>query len=174
MMLTRRELLAAGGGLAAALALPLAAVGASEVIEITMGGREDGSHVWFDPIGILIKPGQTIRWTNLNRGNSHTTTAYHPTNFERPLRIPKAAKSWNSEYLLPNESFSVLFMDKGVYDYFCIPHEHAGMVGRILVGELEPGGWTETKSTDSDLPEEALRALPTVKEIMTNRIVRRG
>ena len=55
-MLTRRELLAAGGGLAAALALPLTAVGASEVIEITMGGREDGSHVWFDPIGILIKP----------------------------------------------------------------------------------------------------------------------
>src|ERR1044071_395818 len=156
MMLTRRELLAAGGGLAPAPALPRAAVGASEVIEITMGGREDGSHVWFDPIGILIKPGQTIRWTNLNPGNSHTTTAYHPANFERPLRIPKAAKSWNSDYLLPNESFSVLFTEKGVYDYFCIPHERAGMVGRILVGELEPDGWMEMNGTDGDLPEQAL------------------
>lgn len=173
-MLTRRELLTAGGGLAAALAPPLAAGMASEVIEIRMGGREDGSHVWFDPIGILIKPGQTIRWTNLNPGNSHTTTAYHPANFERPLRIPKAAKSWNSDYLLPNESFSVLFTEKGVYDYFCIPHEHAGMVGRILVGELEPGGWTEVNNTDIDLPEKALRTFPSVKEIMTNRIVRRG
>jgi plastocyanin len=174
MMLTRREILTAGGGLAAALFPPFKAAGASEVIEIRMGGREDGSHVWFDPIGILIKPGQAIRWTNLNPGNSHTSTAYHPANFERPLRIPKAAKSWNSDYLLPNESFSVLFTEKGVYDYFCIPHEHAGMVGRVVVGELEPGGWTEVNSTDGDLPEEALRAFPTVEEIMTNRIVRRG
>ena len=173
-MLTRREILTAGGGLAAALSLPFKASGASEIVEIRMGGREDGSHVWFDPIGILIKPGQTIRWTNLNPGNSHTTTAYHPANFERPFRIPKAAKSWNSDYLLPNESFSVLFTEKGIYDYFCIPHEHAGMVGRILVGELESGGWTEMNRTDRDLPEEALRSFPTVEEIMTKKIVRPG
>jgi hypothetical protein len=48
------------------------------------------------------------------------------------------------------------------------------MVGRVLVGELEPGSWTEMNRTDGDLPEEALRAFPTVEEIMTNRIVRRG
>jgi plastocyanin len=168
MMLTRREILAA------ALSLPVRAAAASEVIEIRMGGREDGSHVWFDPIGILIQPGQTIRWTNLNPGNSHTTTAYHPANFDRPLRIPKGAKSWNSDYLLPNEVFSVLFTEKGVFDYFCIPHEHAGMVGRVIVGELEPSGWTEMSNTDGNLPEAALRAFPTVEEIMTKRIVRLG
>jgi hypothetical protein len=27
-----------------------------------------------------------------------------------------------------------------VYDYFCIPHEHAGMVGRIVVGEATGPG----------------------------------
>lgn len=174
MMLTRREILTAGGGLAAALSPSFKAAGASEVIEIRMEGREDGSHVWFDPIGILIKPGQTIRWTNRNPGNSHTTTAYHPANFQRPLRIPKAAKSWNSDYLLPNESFSVLFTEKGIYDYFCIPHEHAGMVGRVIVGEREPNGWMEMDSADGDLPEEALRAFPAVEEIMTKKIVRPG
>lgn len=174
MILTRREMLTAGGGFAAALSPWFKAALASEVVEIRMEGRDDGSHVWFDPIGILIKPGQTIRWTNLNPGNSHTTTAYHPANFERPLRIPKAAKSWNSDYLLPNESFSVLFTENGVYDYFCIPHEHAGMVGRVLVGEPAPDGWTVMNTTDGDLPEEALRAFPTVEEIMTKRIVRRG
>src|SRR5262245_28105360 len=106
-MFTRRAILTAGGGFAAALSPSLKAAVAREVIEIRMEGRDDGSHVWFDPIGVLIKPGQTIRWINLNPGNSHTATAYHPANFERPLRIPKGAKSWNSDYLLPNESFSV-------------------------------------------------------------------
>lgn len=173
MTLTRREILGVGGGLAAALSLPLRAVLADEVTEIRMLGREDGSHVWFDPIGILIKPGQTVRWTNLNPGNSHTTTAYNPINFERPLRMPKAAKTWNSGYLLPDESFSVTFIEKRVYDYCCIPHEHAGMVGRILVVTPAPDGWMEMAGAEGDLPEEALRAFPTVDEIMANAVVRR-
>lgn len=172
-MFSRRAILTAGGGLAAALSPSFKATMANEVIEIRMEGRDDGTHVWFDPIGVLIKPGQMIRWINLNPGNSHTATAYHPANFERPLRIPKGAKSWNSDYLLPNESFSVFFAVEGIYDYFCIPHEHAGMVGRVVVGE-EPGGWAEMNTTGGDLPEEALKAFPTVEEIMTKRIVRRG
>ncbi|KQU87756.1 hypothetical protein ASD12_30340 [Mesorhizobium sp. Root102] len=174
MTLTRREILGAGGGLAAALSLPSLAVWGGEMVEIKMQGRDDGSHVWFDPIGILIKPGQTIRWSNLNPGNSHTTTAYNPTNFERPLRMPKAAKSWDSDYLLPNESFSVTFTEQGVYDYYCIPHEHAGMVGRIIVGEPEAHGWAEMIGANGDLPEEALKAFPTVEDIMTKRVVRRA
>lgn len=142
MTLTRRQMLGVGGGLAV-LSLSFLSVRAGEIVEIKMQGRGDGSQVRFDPIGILIKPGQTVRWTNLNPGNSQTTTAYNPTNFGRPLRMPKAAKSWDSDYLLPNESFSVTFTEQGVYDYFCIPHEHAGMVGRIIVGEPETNGWTE-------------------------------
>ena len=172
MTLTRREILGAGGGIAAALSLSCLAVWGGEIVEIKMQGNEDGSHVWFDPIGILIKPGQTIRWTNLNPGNTHTTTAYNPANFERPLRIPKAAKSWDSDYLLPNESFSVTFTEQGVYDYFCIPHEHAGMVGRIIVGE-PTHGWAELVGANGDLPEEALKAFPMVEEILTKGIVRR-
>ncbi|WP_292421706.1 plastocyanin/azurin family copper-binding protein [Mesorhizobium sp.] len=171
MSLTRREILGAGGGLAA-LSLSSLAVWAGEIVEIEMQGRDDGSHVWFDPIGILIKPGQTVRWTNLNPGNSHTTTAYSPANFGRPFRMPKAAKSWDSDYLLPNETFSVTFAEQGVYDYFCIPHEHAGMVGRIIVGAPETNGWTKLAGANGDLPEEALKAFPTVEDIMAKGIVR--
>jgi plastocyanin len=174
MTLTRREILGAGGGLAAALSLSSLAVLGGEMIEVKMQGRDDGSHVWFDPIGILIKPGQTIRWTNLNPGNSHTTTAYNPANFERPLRMPKAAKSGDSDYLLPNESFSVTFTEQGIYDYYCIPHEHAGMVGRIVVGEPEAHDWTELTGANGDLPEEAVKAFPMVEDIMTKGIVRRA
>jgi plastocyanin len=174
MTLTRREILGAGGGLAVALFLFPSNAWASELVEIRMQGRDDGSHVWFDPIGILIKPGQTVRWTNLNPGNSHTTTAYNPANFERPRRMPKAAKPWDSDYLLPNESFSVTFTEQGVYDYYCIPHEHAGMVGRIIVGEPEAHDWTEQVGGNGNLPEEALKAFPMVEDIMTRGIVRRA
>ena len=175
MTVARREVLGLGGGLFAALSLSRRDVWAEEVVEIRMQGRSDGSHVWFDPIGVLIKPGQMVRWINLNPGNSHTTTAYHPTNFGRPLRIPEAAKSWDSEYLLPDESFSVTFTKQGVYDYYCIPHEQAGMVGRIIVGEPEgKDGWMEPVAANRGLPDDALKAFPMVEQIMAKRTVRRG
>ena len=173
MKLTRREILAAGGGLAAAVFLKRLVARAGDVVEIAMQGRDEGSHVWFDPIGMLIKPGQTIRWTNRNQGNSHTATAYSPNNFSRPLRMPKSAPSWNSDYLLPLETFSVTLTEEGVYDYYCIPHEHAGMVGRIIVGEPEPHGWTEVAVVDGDLPKEALNAFPSIEEILSKGVVRR-
>ena len=173
MILTRREILGAGGGLAATLCLPGLAARADGVVEIRMQGRDDGSHVWFDPIGVLVRPGQTVRWTNLNEGNSHTTTAYSPANFDRPLRIPKAAKSWDSDYLLPNETFSMTFTEEGVYDYYCIPHEHAGMVGRIIVGGPEPHGWMELAGANGDLPDVALQAFPSIDDIVQKGVVRR-
>ena len=170
-MLTRRGLLGLGGGLAT-LCLPLGA-GADEVVEIAMQGRPDGSKVWFDPIGILIEPGQTIRWTNRDRGNAHTTTSYHPANGDRPLRMPEAARPWDSDYLLPDGTFSATFTEKGVYDYYCMPHEHAGMVGRIIVGAPNPNGWMQIGGADGDIPNVALQAFPAVEEIMAKGAVRR-
>ena len=91
--------------------------------------------VWFDPIGVLVGPGQTVRWTNKDPGNSHTSTAYHPVNDGHKLPIPTEAQPWNSAYLLPDQSFEAILNAPGVYDYFCIPHEHARMVGRLVVAE---------------------------------------
>ncbi|WP_370042661.1 plastocyanin/azurin family copper-binding protein [Sinorhizobium fredii] len=63
---------------------------------------------------------------------------------------------------------------KGVYDYYCVPHEQAGMVGRIIVGEPEAHGrWMEAVAASSGLPDEALKAFPKVEEIMAKRTVRR-
>ncbi|HEX5078869.1 MAG TPA: plastocyanin/azurin family copper-binding protein [Geminicoccaceae bacterium] len=170
-MLTRRTLLSLGGGLAA-LSLPLGAL-ADEPVEIAMQGRPDGSRVWFDPVGILIAPGQTIRWTNRDAGNVHTTTSYNPENFDRPLRMPAAARPWDSGYLMPDETFSVTFTEKGVYDYYCVPHEHAGMVGRIVVGAPDAQAWMAAGGAEGDMPEVALQAFPAVEEIMAKGAVRR-
>ena len=165
----------AGGGILAAFLVRPAAATAGQVVDIVMRGDADGSHVWFDPIGIHVQPGQTVRWTNRDPGNSHTVTAYHPELFERPLRIPASAKPWNSDYLLPDESFSMLFSEDGVYDYYCVPHEHAGMVGRIVVGKpaaIDPDAPVNPDLTP--LPEVALQGFPAVKDIVSAGSIRRG
>lgn len=172
---SRRQVLRWGGGVLATLALPPAVGRARVIVEIRMQGRPDGSHVWFDPIGVRVEPGQTVRWTNLDPGNSHTSTAYHPSIADRPLRMPEAAKPWNSDYLLPDESFSAALSEPGVYDYYCQPHEHAGMVGRIVVGT--PHSWNEAvnkSERDRSLPTVAIDAFPSVEEILSKGIVRRA
>jgi plastocyanin len=175
MIVSRRRLMEAGGGFLAAFVVGRAsATGA--VAEIAMQGKGGGAHVWFDPVGIHIEPGQTVSWTNRDPGNSHTVTSYHPKIFERPLRIPAGAAPWDSDYLLPDESFAMTFARVGVYDYYCVPHEHAGMVGRIVVG-MPPGAEAAFGTPEAGLtppPEAALKGFPPVAEIIANGIVRRG
>jgi plastocyanin len=177
-MLTRRQIIAAGGGLLAGRFLSAArvAVGAGAIVEVHMTSDPEGAHVGFDPIGILIEPGQTIRW--ICDANVHSTSAYHPDNDNHSLRIPEAAKPWASDYLLPSQTFEVRLTIEGVYDYYCTPHEMAGMVGRIIVGK--PGGpgvlpFDYFKAQGHDwmpVPAEAQRAFPDVREIMGRKVVR--
>lgn len=173
MRITRRRVLGMGGGLLAALSLPRTIARAEAVTDISMTGKADGSRVWFDPIGIHLQVGQAVRWTNEDAGNSHTATAYHPDNFDRPRRIPLDAEPWDSGYLLPGDSYSTTFTMPGVFDYYCLPHEMAGMVGRIVVGTPAPDRVTASGSDDG-LPEAALAAFPSVEEIMRKGMVRRG
>lgn len=176
MTLTRRQLVRTGGGIIAALSLPpmFARAQESDVVEIEMGGRPDGSVVWFDPIGVHIRPGQTVRWINRDTGNAHTATAYHPANGGRPRRIPLAAKPWDSDYLLPEDTFSVTLTREGVYDYYCVPHEMSGMVGRIIVGTPPSSGWTQQAAANNGVPEAALNAFPSIEAILEKGVVRRA
>jgi plastocyanin len=135
MLLSRRSLLAYGG---AVIAVPsFSGIAEAAAAEVVMRGDARGSIVWFEPKGLLVSPGTTVTWRNDDPSNSHTTTAFHPANRDHPLRIPADAEPWNSDYLLPGETFAVTLTVPGIYDYFCIPHEMAGMVGRIVV--MTPG-----------------------------------
>lgn len=179
MTLRRRRFLVRGSEVIATLALsPLLPrlARAGDIVDIVMTGRADGSDVWFDPLGVWVFPGQTVRWTNRDPGDSHTATAYHPEIKGRPRRIPKGAKPWDSEFLLLDESYSVTLTEPGVYDYYCRPHEHAGMVGRIVVGDIKGiDWWTDPKmASDPDLPAPALQMFPTVQQIIERKIVRHG
>ena len=188
-MLTRRGLLTKGGLALAGLALPplahprlSGAGGAGTVVEIRMRSDDRGAEVWFDPIGVRIEPGQTVRWIMASPGNPHTTTAYHPRNANHSLRIPEVAEPWDSGFLInPGDRFEVTLPVEGVYDYFCLPHEAAGMVGRIVVGR--PGG-PGTQPFDyfvgrpgtgdwGHVPVAAQERFPSVEAIMALGVVSR-
>jgi plastocyanin len=161
-----------GGGILAGLPFAGPTAAGGEVIDIDMRGNADGSRVWFEPIGVLVRPGQTVRWTNRDAGNSHTATAYHPGNDGHVTRIPEGAEPWDSDYLLPDESFPVVLKVPGIYDYFCIPHEHAGMVGRIVVAAS--GETVSPPSARGPIPGMDGDPFPSVEQILRDtRVIRR-
>lgn len=90
-MLTRRSVLGLGGGLLAGALLPgpVRAAAPGGVIEIHMKSDPMGSVVGFDPVGVFLEPGRTVKW--ICDANVHTTTAYSPTNENHSLRIPEKA-----------------------------------------------------------------------------------
>ena len=69
-----------------------------------MHGNKEGSIVWFEPAGILVRPGATVRWINRDKGNAHTATAYHPDNDGHPLRLPPGAAAWIPATFSPTRS----------------------------------------------------------------------
>lgn len=175
-MLSRRGLLQAGGLWLAGLAVGRLgwSAEAGEAIEILMRSDPAGSHVVFDPIGLLVRPGQRVRWVN-DGNNVHTVTAYHPANAQHPLRIPAGASPWDSGYLVnPGDSFEVQLTIEGIYDYYCTPHEGAGMVGRIVVSRSYGGQPAAFEPYPDDhgnplwkkVPEAALRNFPPVETIL--------
>lgn len=164
MICDRRQVLVWGGGLVAALSSPALAA-PQEVIE--MRGSARGEKVWFMPQGLFVAPGTTLRFVNRDPGNSHTSTAYAPEFLDRQRRIPKGAEPWNSDFLLPDQQFDVTLTLPGVYDFYCQPHEHAGMVGRIVVGLPDRfPDWQGPAPDSDDLPPEALAAFPKVADIL--------
>ncbi len=179
-MLTRRQFMMAGGLALADLAVP-SSLRAAGVVEIHMRSDPEGANVWFDPIGVHIMPGQTVRW--VLKENVHTSTAYHPQNDLHSLRIPEGARPWDSGFLVnPGDHFDVTLTVEGVYDYFCMPHEAAGMVGRIVVGRpggpgVQPFDYFKGKPGTEKwkaVPAAAQKVFPSVELIVKQKIVRRA
>jgi hypothetical protein len=94
------------------------------------------------------------------------------------LRIPTNAESWTSDLLLPKQTFEVRLTEEGVYDYFCAPHEEAGMVGRLVVGRAtgpgaQPFDYFKAEGRDwKAVPPAALKAFPSIEQILSQKVVR--
>jgi plastocyanin/uncharacterized membrane protein len=136
---TRRAFLGlVGSGAAATFGVSGVARGASGPT-VTMAGT------YFDPVGLFVEPGTTVRFEIA--GGSHSATAY-------PERIPTAADAFDSG-VISGGAFEHTFEEPGTYDYYCTPHESMGMVGRVVVGD--PGGPAESGPIPSGtVPESDL------------------
>ena len=156
-----------------------AAVATAATVEIELMQTAAGK-TYFDPAGVRIAPGDTVRWVQLT--GFHSITSYHPSNDNHGLRIPACAKPWDSDVLLADypkrgATFEHIFTVPGVYDYFCRPHEMAGMVGRIVVGKpgngpgTKPFGYAPNESW-KPIPDVARNAFPPIAEILQKGTVR--
>jgi plastocyanin len=87
-------------------------------VDISMGA---GGNLVFEPNEITISAGDTVHFVN---------EALPPHNI-----IVEGRADLSREALLfaPGESQDVVFADKGDYNYFCGPHQGAGMTGTIHV-----------------------------------------
>jgi plastocyanin len=136
MNYSRRQflgVLGAGAVAGAGLSRPASA---QEIPVVEMGNN------YFDPIGLHVDPGTTVRFEIAAGG--HSVTAYED-------RIPADASAFDSG-VISSGGFEYTFDEPGTYDYFCIPHESVGMVGRVVVGS--PGGPAEGSSIPAgNVPE---------------------
>ena len=120
---------------------------------------------YFDPPGLFLQPGDRVIWVLVEDVTTagHSATTYHPTQ-DKELRIPQNATVWNSGLLhLSDETFEQRFDVPGVYDYFCIPHETDGMVGRLIVKEASGPG---SKPLSEGVSPAAQSAMPALEELM--------
>ncbi len=76
----------------------------------------------FNPMHLFIKPGDTVKWTNMTIHNSESMEGL----------IPAGAEPWKGNI---GQEIAVTLDKEGVYIYKCFPHFANGMVGAIIVGE---------------------------------------
>ncbi|EFW91206.1 halocyanin precursor-like protein [Haladaptatus paucihalophilus DX253] len=127
----------------------------------TVEMKTDGNGSYFDPIGLYLKPGDSV--TFVVKSGNHSASAYHPDNiYAETTRIPEDAPAWGSKVLQKGESYEHTFNAVGTHDYYCIPHKPLGMVGRIIVGK--PGG-----PADGSMPPDG--EVPKTKPILEEESV---
>ena len=92
--------------------------GIAYAVEITMGSN---GNLVFDPDNISITAGETVHFVN---------GMLPPHNI---IVEGRADLSRESLMFTPGESQDIIFADAGDYDFFCGPHQGAGMIGHLHV-----------------------------------------
>ncbi len=88
----------------------------------------------FVPTEITIKAGDTVEWRNVGVV-PHTVTA-DPARApsSRNIELPAGAQPFDSGWVTRRKWFRYTFNQPRVYQYICLPHERAGMLGTVIVG----------------------------------------
>lgn len=123
--------------------LGCAAAQTTHEVQLFIAGGEDATEFYFEPVGLYIQPGDTVRFLGVTP--HHTVTAYHAQH-GKSHRVPEGVPPFSSPVIPATESWEYTFDTPGTYDLWCGPHEAWGMAMRIVVGE--PGGPAEEPVTD--------------------------
>jgi plastocyanin len=136
----RREALATLG---AALLGGCAAAGSAD------GGGDDFdvgmTAVAFDPAAVTVSVGGEVVWRNTST-RAHSVTAYEDAlpdgatyfasgEFESESAARDGWANGLQGNVVSGDEYTHRFEVPGTYEYFCIPHERSGMVGRVVVEE---------------------------------------
>lgn len=135
----RRRVLATLGSALVAGSAGCAAVGTGGV-----DGDVGMTAVAFEPATITVSAGDEVVWYN-NSARAHSITAYEdgiPTEaayfatggYDSEAAAREAWDGMNGA-ITNGQRYAHTFEVPGTYNYFCIPHERAGMVGKVVVEE---------------------------------------
>ncbi|KTG13083.1 cupredoxin domain-containing protein [Haloferax profundi] len=137
---TRRAFLAAAGtAVTASLAGCATSLASDGEFDVGM------TAVAFDPPVVTVDVGDEVVWRNTS-SRGHTVTAYESVlpegaeffasgEFEDEQTARKAYSNSLGGLIDSGETYSYTFDVPGEYEYLCIPHEQAGMVGTVVVEE---------------------------------------
>ena len=107
------------------------------------GQNENIPEFYFEPVGLHIQPGDTVRFVGVTP--HHNVVAYHAQQ-AKAQRVPEGVPPFSSPTVPVGNTWEYTFDIEGTYDLWCAPHEPWGMAMRIVVGE--PGGPAEEPITD--------------------------
>jgi plastocyanin len=112
-------------GVGGALGLALLLISPAFADTVTVTVAPNSAHV-FSPDGVIIKPGDTVKW--VWDDNNHTVTSGDTSE-----EIAKANGMFDSGNRSKGSQFSFTFPDVGKFDYFCVFHHGMGMDGTVEV-----------------------------------------
>ena len=161
---SRRAFVRTAGGLTAAAAATGTASAQNESGSGSSGGTthtvEMTDGLVFDPDSLTIAPGDTVEWPNVGHVG-HSVTFYDDGIPEGATYFAsggfsseeEARTGWSNGEgnVAGGESVSHTFETTGTYEYFCIPHENAGMVAEIEV--VEGGGSSGGGDSGPSVPQ---------------------
>ena len=112
--------------------------------EVTIDMTDD---LVFDPDDTTVAPGTTVIWENVG-DIGHSVTAYEDDipddadyfasggfDDEQTARESYSPGDPDSGDITGGNAYEHTFTVEGEYEYFCVPHESAGMVASLTVGE---------------------------------------
>jgi pseudoazurin len=115
-------------GLAAALAMPIAAAQAADH-QVKMLNKGAAGAMVFEPAFLELAPGDSVTFLPTDKGHDAVSVKG---------MLPEGAEPFAGKM---NQEITVVFDVPGVYGVKCVPHYGMGMVALFVVGE--PGNFAE-------------------------------